>query len=44
MPAAEVRSRLEEIGLNEHKKLVQHVRTHCRSRDVAEDSVQEGAT
>ena len=41
MSAAEVRSRLEEIGLNEHKELVRRVRTHCRSRDVAEDSVQE---
>ena len=41
MSAAEVRSRLEEIGLNEHKELVRRVRVHCRSHDVAEDSVQE---
>ena len=41
MSAAEVRSRLEEIGLNEHKELVRRVRVHCRSQDVAEDSVQE---
>ena len=41
MSAAEVRSCLEEIGLNEHAKLVQRVRVHCQSRDVAEDSVQE---
>ena len=41
MSAAEVRSRLEEIGLNEHAELVRRVRTHCRSRDVAEDSLQE---
>lgn len=41
MSAAEVRSCLEEIGLNEHAKLVQRVRAHCQSRDVAEDSVQE---
>ena len=41
MSAAEVRTRLEEIGLNEHKELVRRVRVHCRSQDVAEDSVQE---
>ena len=41
MSAAEVRSRLEEIGLNEYAKLVQRVRVHCRSHDVTEDSVQE---
>ena len=41
MSAAEVRTHLEEIGLNEHKELVRRVRVHCRSHDVAEDSVQE---
>ena len=41
MSAAEVRTHLEEIGLNEHKELVRRVCVHCRSHDVAEDSVQE---
>ena len=38
MSAAEVRTRLEEIGLNEHKELVRRVRVHCRAHDVADHS------